>query len=60
MPEGIKLQQEIAKAEAKDKLVLEYLNLCMAFTDPHTTTDGQFEIKIRLNQIRNLLGMNKI
>lgn len=60
MPEEIKLRQEITEAESKDKLILEYLNLCMVFTDPQTTPDMQKEIKFRLNQIRNLLGMNKI
>lgn len=58
--EEIKLKHEIAESEAKDKLVLEYLDLCMKFTDAQTISDQQTEIKVRLNKIRSQLGMDLI
>jgi hypothetical protein len=56
----IKLKQEIAESEVKEKSVSEYLKLCMEFTDWRTTADRQAELKIRLNEIRQRLGMELI
>jgi hypothetical protein len=50
-----KLLDDIAAAETKEKLVLEYLDLCLEFTDPKNINRRQAEIKIRLNEIRSEL-----
>lgn len=52
-----KLLDDIKAAEAKDKLVLEYLNLTYEFMDVVTNWSRKAEIKIRLNDIKKILGM---
>jgi len=52
------MRREIATAEAKDELVLEYLNLSMEFTEFKTKRSRQTEIKVRLNEIRSALKLN--
>jgi len=59
------LDEEIIKCEAKDKLVLEYTKLSLEFSNLNfsnliTASERQAEIKIRLNEIRGLLGMELI
>ena len=54
------LSMEISECETKDKLVLEYLDLCRDFMAWDTTMEQKAEIKIRLNEIRFSLGMQLI
>lgn len=51
---------EIATAEAKDKLVLEYLDLCLKYMAWDITREQKSVIKIRLNEIRKDLNMELI
>jgi hypothetical protein len=53
-------RREIKTAEAKDRLVLEYLNLSCEFTDPITKLSRKAEITQRLSVIRNILGMKPL
>lgn len=55
-----KITAEIVKAEAKDRLVLEYLDLCLECTEPLTSFRRRHEILDRLEDIRGQLGMEPI
>jgi hypothetical protein len=55
-----KMKDDIKQAEAKDKLVLEYLDLSLEYTDQQTNSHRQQDIKPRLNEIRKILGMETI
>ncbi len=46
-------------AEAKDKLVIEYLGLCRQFIGD-ISTEQKSKIKTRLNEIRKSLNMELI
>ena len=59
------LGSELIQCETKDKLVLEYTKLSLEYADLNffnliTASSRQEEIKVRLNEIRGLLGMETI
>ena len=51
---------ETLECEAKDKLVIEYLELCREFMAWDTTREQKAKTRIRLNEIRLALGMELI
>jgi hypothetical protein len=55
-----KYRRDTIAAEAKEKLVLEYLNLSCEFIELETSRSRQAEIKIRLNEIRSELKMKTL
>jgi hypothetical protein len=54
------IKADIKRAEARDRLVLEYLDLSLEYTDRQTNNHRQQDIKLRLNEIRKILGMETI
>ena len=54
------MKAEIKQAEARDRLVIEYIDLCMQFTDAQRDYTRHGDIKLRLNEIRRLLGIEEI
>ena len=53
-------KEDIKQAEARDRLVIEYIDLCMQFTDAQRGYTRHGDIKLRLNEIRRLLGIEEI
>jgi len=54
------LNEEIIQCEAKDKLVSEYLKLCIECSEPLTAFNRRHEILDRLDKIRNILDMKAL